>query len=630
MVRGLGEALRALRRGPDPRPHFTALGPLLGLDPAGARRLTARLSRSINPGWSLLHFLLSYVGSPDGGAISELAVVPPFDLARQGGPIGALLQALGLPAEVIDQVLDDAAFQAFGRGLSGPDTPTDRGLAERWAARAEQRARPSWETLRKLSCILGEGAPAWLTRTLTDLEALERMAKGEVPLTPNRAQLETCLQLVQQGWSVGTPTALLGLECTSSPGWFREVALNGLSTLVGWTEFPARLAAARTAGQSARLRDLLAVDRWSPAPALTSPLDPRRNELCYALTAAGYWWMAGRLDFAESQRQKAQALAELYGLDPESLPTDSWAGFDAVADGLAIPADPRDDRLYWWMGQPTAHLELADLLAERSYGPHFRALHVGSADGSQTLFLAAALDRAIGDGSTHLELHGLDAGGIPAIDQGAIEFDQSHPAYASSWPLLAEELLDDGHADGVAFRLRQLVSDLGLLAPTDESLPFRKVASGRGPRYRRLPSRWQLQAPGPRSLRFFRANLFEPDAFPNTGYGLLVLTHVLPWIRMYETGPVQATQAELLEKTMAVLRPVLLPGALVILDPLSLLEHEGKEWRLYEKDPSEGVAYDYRERQMIDLSPLEGFEVKVVEPEDGLITPAQLRAKLRS
>ena len=81
---------------------------------------------------------------------------------------------------------------------------------------------------------------------------------------------------------------------------------------------------------------------------------------------------------------------------------------------------------------------------------------------------------------------------------------------------------------------------------------------------------------------------------------------------------------------MAILRPVLLPGALVILDPLSLLEHEGKEWRLYEKDPSEGVAYDYRGRRMIDLAPLEGFEVKVVEPEAGLITPEQLRAKLPS
>lgn len=630
MVDGLGEALRALRRGPDPRPHFAHLGPLLGLDPAGARRLVARLSRSINPGWSLLHFLLSYVGSPDGGAISELALVTPFDPARQAGAIGATLQALGLPAAVIDQVLDDAAFQAFGRGLSGPDTPNNRELAARWAARVEPGSRPSWEALRKLSCILGEATPAWLTRTLTNLEALAAMAKGEAPLEPTRTQLETCLELVQGGWSVGAPTALLGLECTSSPGWFREVALNGLSTLVGWTDFPARLAAARTAGQSARLKDQLERDRWSPAPAWSSPLDPRRNELCYALTAAGYWWMAGRLDFAESQRQKAQALAELYGLDPERLPLDSWAGFEAVADGLAIPADPRDDRLYWWMGQPVAHLELAALLAERSYGSHFRALHVGSADGSQTLFLAAALERAIGDGPTHLELHGVDAGWIPPIDQGSIEFDQSHPAYASSWPVLAEELLDDGHTDGVAHRVRRLLSELGLLAPTDESLPFRKIALGRGPRYRRLPSRWQLQAPGPRSLRFFRANLFEADAFPSSGYGLLVLTHVLPWIRMYETGPVQATQAELLEKTMAVLRPILLPGALVILDPLSLLEHEGKEWRLYERDPSEGVAYDYRERKMIDLSPLEGYEVKVVEPEDGLITPEQLRRKLRS
>jgi hypothetical protein len=626
----LGEALRALRRGPDPRPHYDALGPLLGLDSAGARRLTARLSRSINPGWSLLHFLLSYVGSPDGGAISELAVGLPFDPRRQADPIGTLLQTLGLPARVIDRVLDDAVFQAFGRTLAGPEAPVDPGLAARWAERFEHRARPSGETLRKLSCIMGDNTPAWLQRTLTDLDALEQMAKGEAPLRPTRAQLETCLALVERGWSVGTPTALLGLECTASPGWFREVALVGLSTLVGWTEFPARLAAARSAGQSARLRDLLELDRWSPAPAWTSPLDPRRNELCYALTAAGYWWMAGRPDFAESQRQKAQALAELYGLDPNLLPTDSWASFDAVADGLAIPADPRDDRLYWWMGQPEAHLQLAELLASRSYGAHFRALHVGSADGSQTLFMAAALDRAIGDGPTQLEIHGLDAGWIPPIDQGSMELDQSHPAYASSWPVLAEELLDDGHTNGVAFRLRQLLSGIGLLAPTDESLPFRKLALGRGPRYQRLPSRWQLQAPGARSLRFFRANLFEADAFPNTGYGLLVLTHVLPWIRMYETGPVQATQAELLERTMAILRPVLVPGALVILDPLSLLEHEGKEWRLYEKDPSEGVAYDYRGRRMIDLSPLDGFEVKVVEPEAGLITPEQLRAKLPS
>lgn len=630
MVDGLGEALRALRRGPDPRPHFAHLGPLLSLDPAGARRLTARLSRSINPGWSLLHFLLSYLGSPDGGAISELAVGPPFDPARQADPIGTLLQTLGLPAQVVERVLDDALFQAFGRALAGPDTPNDHRLAVRWAERAEHRARPSGEALRKLSCILGDATPAWLRRTLTDLEALEQMAKGAAPLSPTRAQLETCLALVRGGWSVGTPTALLGLECTASPGWFREVPLNGLSTLVGWTEFPARLAAARSAGQSARLRDLLELDRWSPAPAWTSPLDPRRNELCYALTAAGYWWMAGRPDFAESQRKKAGELAELYGLDPGSLPTDSWAGFDAVADGLAIPADPRDDRLYWWMGQPAAHLGLAERLATRSYGPHFRALHVGSADGSQTFFLAAALDHAIGDGATHLEIHGVDAGWIPPIDQASIEFDQSHPAYASSWPVLVEELLGDDSKQGVAFRLRRMISDLGLIAPTDESLPFRKVALGRGPRYRRLPSRWQLQAPGQRSLRFFRANLFEADAFPSTGYGLLVLTHVLPWIRMYETGPVQATQAELLEKTMAALRPVLLPGALVILDPLSLLEHEGKEWRLYEKDPSEGVAYDYRERRMIDLSPLEGFEVLIVEPEDGLITPADLQVKLRS
>lgn len=631
MLEQLAQEIRAARRGPTEPTLFERAADALALDPISRRRFLGRLSRSSNPRWSLLHGLISHLGSSDGGALADYFPMGPPLLGRDEAHLGPLFLGLGLSPQVIEHLFADARLQAFGRGLDDHSAPSDPALALRWAERAERHACPSLEGLKHLATILGDRTPSWLRGVLLDLGALEAMAKGERALTPTRGQLETCLSLIARGWALGQPTSRLGLECTPTPGWFRRESLSAIAPQAGWSDFPIALEAAATRGQSARLRALLSIDRWSPTPASTSTLDPRRHELAYTLTAAAYWWLADRPELARAQRDNASQLALRYGLDPSELPEHHWAGFEAIADGLSLPGDPRNDRLYWWMGQPQAHLELAERLLEEDYGPVFRALHVGSADGSQTLYLAAALDRAIGRKPTRLEVHGVDAGWVPPIDAAGIELDQSHPAYATGWPLLEEELLGDGvHQSGVPFALRTIISKAQLVAVTAESLPFRREAIGRGPRYRRASDRWQLQAPGRRSIRFTRANLFEPDPFPGRDYQLVLLTHVLPWIRMYETGPAAATQAELLRRAMDALRPVLVPGAIIVLDPLSLLEHEGREWRLLEKDPSEGVAYDYGGRTMIDRSPLEGYRVWVVEPEAGLITPEQLERKLRS
>jgi hypothetical protein len=512
----------------------------------------------------------------------------------------------------------------------------------------------------------------WLRSRMTAVATLE-MARGGVKMEEDKIleALSICIDLIAHGWCVG------GLPRGTISGWLTDPKLGALPELPDRDRYQAAIDEALRMGQLARTRDNLTIDRFNPRPTWSESPQINSSEFDYLRVVYSYWMFAGRTELATEGLKKLAATekGKELGLDarPNVLPL-AWEAFEELAKGAITPNDVQKDKLCWWVGQLDANLELAYrempktiLVAIARGESEVRILHLGSADGSQSYFLASAMEHCLAKMKAHpdnagiakqldrmrVKLDALDYSMKPKLGDGTVEFVQSDGPMVPVWPLLASEVVesrkeaverrdriealeeklsgcfsqkqpavDDQGAFDELRRLhqsREIMSASKLLGATIESVPF----AYRRPRANRPSAIYAVGEERRVGINFAIGDAFKPETYPNRDYDLVVMTNVLPWVVKYykQSGFDEDPEKRLLESALDAVASKSRPEAAIVLDAPSVMTWEaGHPTTVQHNTPSRMDEFEYAKAKMIASDRFDRQRVLLSDPSRGLMT----------
>ncbi|MCC7384663.1 MAG: hypothetical protein IT384_22635 [Deltaproteobacteria bacterium] len=312
-------------------------------------------------------------------------------------------------------------------------------------------------------CQISSPDLTWLESRMQAVKDVELCyAGGQVPPDRLTASLSACIELVARGWCTG------GAMRGTLSGWFerptvRELLPSGDETQI--QAFEAAIAEAKKLGPLARTRDNLTIDRMNPQPRWSDVPKVNTSDFDYLRTAYSYWMLAGKTELAADSLTALAKTETGRSLGLLELPL-TVEGFEELAKSLLEPNDIQKDKVYWWVGQLRANLELAyrelpqvilrsiQRAMKEGTDAEVRILHLGSADGSQSFFLAAAAEWCLGQLRRHPDNKGLlkqldrvriridavDYLERPGLSDGKITFVQKKGPLIPTWPLVSEEI----------------------------------------------------------------------------------------------------------------------------------------------------------------------------------------------
>jgi hypothetical protein len=560
--------------------------------------LAGRIFVSSSPSIQVAHLLLGLIYDPLSFAALYGVRANEF---RDESSIRRVARQIGLADEVVDAAFVQAKVNKFAHAVISSSTSN---FSE------SDRKRLTAHLLRRVRCSHSLPPPNHAKSLMAeadrlglvgrDVDWLRGMLKAAEKV--DAESIPSCIELVARGWCSG------GITRGTVTGWFMNPTLEMIDEKQR-APFELALEEALKLGKTARLRDNLTIDRMNPSPIWSDAPKLNASEFDYLRVIYSYWMFAGKTGLA-SEALKALAQTELgkeLKLDtrPSELPF-TYEAFEELAKGLIEPNDIQKDKVYWWVGQLRANLELAyrempklvlaaiQRAKKSKTDPEVRILHMGSADGSQSFFLASAMEHCIERMKAHpdntaieaelarvrVRIDAVDFLEKPQIEDGKIRFAQKEGPLIPTWPLIAEEIVTAGpeqHAkkdriakvdaklaaffsqsapppkddDGEAFHLlrslhqtREITSASGLLEPTIESVPFAYRRPG-GSRFQQANgvyalggSSWEVSdqtaerrdSSARRSLSFFKGDVFDAKTYPSSDYDLVMMTNVLPWV----------------------------------------------------------------------------------------------------
>jgi hypothetical protein len=680
-----------------------ALASLRPLDPRTLQSLDlpedliGRIGVSSSPSIQVVHVLFGLIYDPLSFSSLYGARAGTLQEPERMAAVRRAAKSIGLADDLIDAAFLQAKVNRFTSAVIGSSTSSFSD---------SERRKLTAHLLRRVRCSHAMPPPNHVKALLREVDALglggkdadwlRSMMKAAEKVDAD--SISSCIELISRGWCSG------GLPRGTVSGWFLQPELDMIPENER-APYANALEEALKLGKTARLRDNLTIDRMNPNPIWSESPKLNASEFDYLRVIYSYWTLAGRTGLA-GEALKALAETELgkelkLGTRPSELPL-TYEAFEELAKGLIEPNDVQKDKVYWWVGQLRANLELAyrempklvaaaiERAKQTKSEPEVRILHMGSADGSQSFFLAAAMERCLEKMNVRgvrVRIDAVDYLERPQLQEGRIRFAQKEGPLIPTWPLLAEEIVTTGperhakkeklakidaelapwfsqqppsdardpegrfHQLRLLHQSREIMSASGMLEPTIESVPFayRKPGSSRMQKsngvYALGESRWEIsdqtaerrESEAPLQLSFFKGDVFDPSTYPKSDYDLVVMTNVLPWVsRSYRQSiPGAEPEKRVLERSLDAITQRTREGATVVLDAAAVMvfEKHGYPATIQHDTPRSMDQIDYAGGRLIESDRLTARRVLLADSGQGLMELAAAKewfAELKS